>query len=265
MPQILKQVTYLTQKDLKMNEVILPAEYSTTFGKYAKDLNFDLDDEEIVLKDLHQDIDKIDFIVKETNNNINTLKESTQSAKVAIEKKDTKSLSDITLNLEKIQEKIAFLEKELFSDTLTKAYNRKWFADMFLEDDKFKNDGFLAFIDVDKFKRINDNFGHLLGDQVLKYLVHFLNRELKESDVKVVRYAGDEFIVIFPENLSLDNDIEKKMLSVQKKLSNQKLKSGKVEELKFSFSFGLVNFKANEELSCVITNADELMYKNKKR
>ena len=55
------------------------------------------------------------------------------------------------------------------------------------------------------------------------------------------------------------------MLSVQKKLSNQRLKSGKIDELKFSFSFGLVNFKASEELSSVITNADELMYKNKKR
>ena len=263
MSQVLKQITYLTQKDLKKHDIVLPSTYSNTFKKYAKELSLDIEDEEVILQDLKQDLDKIDFIVKETNNNINTLKESTQSAKTAIEKNDIKSLTSINKNILKMQEQIEFLEKELFSDSLTKAYNRKWFSDIFLENDKFKEDGFLAFIDIDKFKTINDNYGHILGDQVLKYLVQFLTKELKSCDAKVIRYAGDEFMLIFPSEI--DYNLKDKLVEVQKKLSNKKLKSGKVNDLKFSFSFGLVKFKKEEELSIIINDADELMYKNKKR
>lgn len=263
MSQILKQITYLTQKDLKKHDIVLPSTYSNTFKKFAKELSMDIEDEEVVLQGLKQDLDKMDFIVKETNNNINTLKESTQSAKTAIEKNDIESLTSINKNIVKMQEQIEFLEKELFSDSLTKAYNRKWFSDVFLENDNFKEDGSLAFIDIDKFKLINDNYGHLLGDQVLKYLVQFLTKELKDYDVRVVRYAGDEFMLIFAS--SIDSNLKNRLLEVQKKLSSKKLKSGKVNDIKFTFSFGLVNFKKEQDLSTIINDADELMYKNKKR
>ena len=261
----LKEVTYLTVKNLKKSDIVLPGDYSKVFGDYARELNLDISNQNVILKDVTQDINMIDSVVKQTNENINTLKVSTQTAKTAIENKDTESLDNINNDLIKMQEQILFLEKELFSDSLTKAYNRKWFSDFYLENDKFRENGYLAFIDVDKFKSINDNFGHLLGDLVLKYLVKFLKKELDYEDVKVIRYAGDEFMVVFPKILASKINIQGVMLNVQEKLSKQKLKSGKVSELKFAFSFGLVEFKKGDELGNIIEKADDGMYKNKKR
>ena len=261
----LREVTYLTVKNLKKSEIVLPGDYSKVFGNYARELNLDISNQNVILKSVSQDIDMLDSVVKQTNENINTLKVSTQTAKIAIENKDTESLNNINNDLIKMQEQILFLEKELFSDSLTKAYNRKWFSDFYLENDKFRENGYLAFIDIDKFKLINDNYGHLLGDLVLKYLVKFLKKELDYEDVNVVRYAGDEFMIIFPKILASKMNIQGVMLNVQEKLSKQILKSGKVSELKFSFSFGLVEFKKADELGYIIEKADEGMYKNKKR
>ena len=260
----LKEVTYLTVKDLKAYDIILPSKYSKTFENMAKKLEVDFNKEDVLLKDLNQNEEHVSKIVKKTSQSLNTLQKSTSDARKAITDKDDKSLSAINSELEKMQQQIDFLQKELFSDPLTHAYNRKWFADYYLENDEFKNDGYIAFLDLNKFKLINDNFGHIIGDQVLKYLVKFLKDNLKYPGVYVSRYAGDEFIVLFDKNKTLNLDIPKLMKEVQTKLSKQKLKSAKIEELQFSFSYGLTTFKESEKIENILEIVDELMYKNKK-
>lgn len=259
----LKEVTYLTLKELKKYEIVLPKDYTHIFQNYAKDLDLDVENEELVNSEIKQEYSHMQNIVKETSENISTIKDSTSSAKEAIINKDEKSLEQILENLTKMQEKIDYLQKELFSDALTKAYNRKWFLDHFLENDTFQNNGYLCFIDVNKFKSINDNYGHIVGDQVLKYLVRFLQTNIDIKGAKVVRYAGDEFMVLFDDSIN-KVVIEKTIKESQKKISTQKLKSSKVEALYFSFAYGLVNFKKNDTLENIINEADELMYKNKK-
>lgn len=260
----LKEVTYLTVKDLKTYDIILPGRYSKTFENMAKKLEVDFDKEDVLLKDLHQNEEHINKIVKITNQSLNTLQKSTTDARKAIIDKDDESLSSINSELEKMQKQIDFLQKELFSDPLTHAYNRKWFSDYYLENDKFKNDGYIAFIDLNKFKYINDNFGHIVGDQVLKYLVKFLKENLNYPGVYVSRYAGDEFIVLFDKDKTLNLDVPKLMKEVQSKLNTQKLKSSKIKELQFSFSYGLCAFKTHEKIEEVLELVDSLMYINKK-
>ena len=63
----LKEVTYLTVKDLKKQDIILPGTYSSTFEGIANKLDVSLDNDNIILKDLQQDIDHVDVIVKKTN------------------------------------------------------------------------------------------------------------------------------------------------------------------------------------------------------
>lgn len=259
----LKEVTYLTVKNLKSHDIILPGKYSSTFENMAKKLEVNFDDKDIILKDLHQHDEHVNQIVKKTSESLYTLQKSTTNAQKAISEKDDESLNEINSELSKMQKQIDFLQKELFSDPLTKAYNRKWFADYYLENDKFKNDGYIAFLDLNKFKIINDNYGHLVGDQVLKYLVRFLEKELYYPGINIVRYAGDEFIVLFDSEKTISLDVRKMMLDTQIKLSRQKLKSSKIEELKFGFSFGLMAFKRNQEIENILETVDELMYKNK--
>lgn len=259
----LKEVTYLTVKDLKKQSIILPGTYSSTFEGIAKKLEVNFDNENIILRDLQQDVNHVDTIVKKANENLTTLHKSTCDAQKAIKDKDDESLKVINNELSKMQIQIDFLQKELFSDPLTSAYNRKWFSDYYLENDKFQNDGFIAFLDLNKFKIINDQYGHIIGDQVLKYLVKFLQKELTYPGVDVVRYAGDEFIVLFNKEKTSSLNVNKIMRDTQIKLSQQKLKSSKIKELKFSFSYGLTSFKKEQDVEHILEIVDELMYKNK--
>lgn len=259
----LKEVTFLTVKDLKRENIVLPSTYSKVFESHAKKLKIDLEDDNVVFRDLQQDRDHVDKIVSKTNENLNLLHESTTQAQKAIEGKDNEALKGINCELEKMQKQIDFLQKELFSDPLTGAYNRKWFMDYYLDFEKMPNDGFIAFIDLNKFKFINDTYGHLVGDQVLKYLVKFLQKELDYPGVDVVRYAGDEFIVLFNKDKTTIFNVDGKVKEVQEKLSKQKLKSAKIDSLQFSFSYGFLPFKRGQELEGILETVDELMYKNK--
>lgn len=251
-------------KSLKNYDIVLPSTYSQTFEKIATEFDVNFDDTEVLLKEINQNNEQVDNIVKKTNENLDLLHQSTNNAQKAIEINDINSLKQINSELVDMKEQINYLQKELFSDPLTGAYNRKWFSDYYLKDDRFQNDGFIAFIDLDNFKSINDKYGHIIGDQVLKYLVKFLEKELKYPGIDIVRFAGDEFLVIINKKSTILN-AQRLLTEVQEKLSHQKLKSAKIKELHFSFSFGFSHFSQGDYSEDVLNQVDELMYQNKQR
>jgi len=259
----LKEVTYLTKKDLNKLDVVLPGKYTTTFENIAKVLEVDLEDKQIVIKDLSSDIDHLNNIVDQTSKNLNLIQISTQNAQQAIKDKNEQSLEEINKELKKMKEEIVSLQRQLFSDPLTSALNRKWLNEKYLKDDCFQNDGFIVFLDLNNFKNINDIYGHLIGDQVLKYLVKFLKKELSYPGVNIVRYTGDEFLLLFNRNQVTIPNINRIINDLQTKLAKQNLKSSKIDSLHFSFAYGLTTFKHNDNFDEVLEIADELMYKNK--
>lgn len=265
MSERLKEITYLTIKNLKNNDIILPGDYSKIFGKVAKELNIDIHDIISMNEMIESSTSHIDEIVEKTNESLTQIHSSTKKAQTAIFNKDNKSLEEINEELSLMQKQINFLQKELFSDTLTGAYNRKWFSDFYLKKDKFQKNGKLAFLDLDKFKNINDTYGHLIGDQVLKYLVKFLKTKLDFPSINIVRYAGDEFLILFGDEITNQMNVEDKMNDIQIKLSKQKLKSAKIDKLQFSFSYGMVEFKESDDVSDILAQADSLMYENKQK
>lgn len=86
-------------------------------------------------------------------------------------------------------------------DILTGLHNRRYFYDRLLLDmerlKKSKLPLSLAVIDVDNFKKINDKYGHVKGDKVLTILAQIFKANVRSYDT-VVRWGGDEFIIIFP-------------------------------------------------------------------
>lgn len=257
----LKEVTFKTLKKLKNQEIILPEDYANYFLQFAKELKIDVNDTNSILDGIHANEEKYNNIVKQTNSNLKLFSKSTNEAQIAIQNKDSSSLAKIETNILEMQEQINFLQNELFTDSLTKVKNRKWLFDSFLKNEVFTCTGQLAFIDLNNFKTINDTHGHIMGDQVLKFLADFLKKELKDINVSVVRYAGDEFIVINKQVLK--EDFDSRMKQTQAKLSSLKLKSKKVSNLSFSFSYGISEFNDNDNFDEILKEADEKMYQNK--
>lgn len=87
-------------------------------------------------------------------------------------------------------------------DELTQIYNRKYLADSlprYFQDFKRTKQAFSVCIaDIDFFKKINDTYGHLMGDRILKDFAQYLKQNTRSSDM-VYRYGGEEFIIVFPK------------------------------------------------------------------
>jgi two-component system cell cycle response regulator len=89
-----------------------------------------------------------------------------------------------------------------FIDALTPAYNHRFFQEALSKElhrhARTGHELALAMLDIDNFKKINDNFGHPIGDEILKGLVEELMTHARETDV-VARYGGEEFAIILPD------------------------------------------------------------------
>jgi len=94
------------------------------------------------------------------------------------------------------------LHELVFSDALTGLYNHRFFQEaMDREIDRsrrYKREFSLILFDIDHFKRINDTYGHLVGDRVLVAISRATERSVREADI-IARYGGEEFAVILPE------------------------------------------------------------------
>lgn len=97
------------------------------------------------------------------------------------------------------------IKRLTFIDALTPAYNHRFFQEALSKEihrhARTKHDFALAMLDIDNFKRVNDSFGHPVGDEILKGLVEELMLNARDSDV-VARYGGEEFAIIFPDTPS---------------------------------------------------------------
>jgi diguanylate cyclase (GGDEF)-like protein len=94
------------------------------------------------------------------------------------------------------------IKRLTFIDGLTPAYNHRYFQEQIVKEihrhERTGHDFALAMLDIDNFKRINDTFGHPVGDEILKGLVDELMSNARDTDV-VARYGGEEFAIIFPD------------------------------------------------------------------
>ncbi|MDZ7671698.1 MAG: GGDEF domain-containing protein [Halanaerobiales bacterium] len=154
-------------------------------------------------------------------------------------------------------------EKELkyisFHDTMTGLYNRNYLNQLLTN--KFENEITIIFMfDIDKLKYVNDNFGHVEGDRLIKSFADVLKQCFRKKDI-VARIGGDEFTAFL-----YDGD-EKTAKSVQKRiinLINMYNENLKDEHLKLSVSMGyVINQSNNDTIEDLMKKADALMYKDK--
>lgn len=156
-----------------------------------------------------------------------------------------------------IQEKV-----EQYTDDLTGARNRKFlstFADLEIRRaQRYRTNFSIILFDIDNFKEINDLYGHLEGDKVLKELSQFIMKSLRESDV-LIRYGGDEFIIYLP-----NTDFEDAKFVAEKILSS--VKSQKIAGRSISLSMGLAEYPRDGKTWQELFNkADIALYRAKRR
>lgn len=144
----------------------------------------------------------------------------------------------------------------LYHEPLTGCYNRAYYEDR--KDVALLNCG-VAFIDVDKFKSVNDLYGHLFGDEVLKGVAGIFLENIRETDA-VVRYGGDEFLIIIP-NIE-QNAFEQKLNTILSEVNELEFYTNSDYHASISIGATIVKQKTLKEATGI---ADKLMFEAKKK
>lgn len=160
----------------------------------------------------------------------------------------------------------AHLEKLARFDSLSGCYNRRHGYELLNRQIKLSQRSqspfLLAFLDIDHFKIINDNYGHGEGDGVLKKVAGLFKTTLREIDI-ICRMGGDEFLLIFPDSSIKEAPQIKERLSKNLEKLNRKL----AKHYKISFSIGFSEYQYNhpQTMDELIHVADQKMYKEKRK
>lgn len=256
--EVLQIISNETIDSLHNIGIVTPSIYKSIFSKHASVHNADIKDEDKVTDFLlDSKITMCQNFQEKNSENIIELSHTTSKAITAIKDKDESGLKKVLAETQALKKEIEKLKEAVYKDELTHAYNRKWMKDQYLdEDNNFTFAGTLVIIDLNFFKLINDNYGHVLGDKVLV----FLTSQLKKTKEAVIRYGGDEFIVVF-KNIHQGEAFEK-INAVREIILAKKLKSAE-NSFRVSFSIGTYRFEKGHNISQTIEFADKNMYEDK--
>jgi two-component system cell cycle response regulator len=160
---------------------------------------------------------------------------------------------------------IEVLRKEVGQDSMTHLYNHERFWELLKHEigraERYDTDLSVIMCDIDDFKAINDSFGHLAGDRVIKVIANRLKVLLRGSDL-IARYGGEEFAFILPHTSSQRAyDIAERL---RKKIAAFELKVGK-QIITLTMSIGIASRQKNDRISVddFIRLADDALYKAK--
>ena len=159
-----------------------------------------------------------------------------------------------------IEKKNRMLLELSVTDSLTNLYNHKYILDSLTKEidreGRYHNNLSIIMFDLDHFKKINDTFGHQVGDEVLISVASTLKSSLRPVDI-IGRYGGEEFLAILP-----NQSIESAKIVGEKIRENIQDIKWDVPDLKVTVSGGIIQFK-DESAADLINKADELLYRAK--
>ncbi len=229
------------QATLSTNEIA--SEYSDKMEKYSDKLQG--------ANDLAQMQNFIEDIIKDTNNMAASSRQLNQQ------------LEDATSQIQTLSKQLEETEKEVLLDALTGLNNRKAFDGKIKElCEKFdKDESFFSVImlDIDYFKKFNDQYGHQVGDEVLRIVGSHLKENLKGKDFPS-RYGGEEFIVLL-----LNTKLDKAYIvaeQIRENISKKGLKIKKTGQSlgNITVSVGVSEFREGDTAVSVVERADSALY-----
>ncbi len=212
--------------------------------------------DESIVPNLSQD--QLSMIVKQIKHEITSLEDSSSSFQ--------KQLQQANHEIDQLKSKMALYRTESLKDPLTQIDNRRGFDKALAENITLSQaDGTslcLMIADIDFFKKVNDTYGHLVGDNVLRMVAATLKDTIKGKDL-AARIGGEEFAILLPDTpiegaLKLADDIRLafERLDLKKKSTGESL--GQI-----TLSFGVTAYREAEAVEDFINRADQALYQSK--
>ena len=172
--------------------------------------------------------------------------------------------TELTDRVKQLEDEIRRLSDEVSTDPLTQVANRRGMMRAFeVEQSRMERNGgtlAVALLDIDNFKRLNDQLGHQAGDEALKFLSSTVKGLLRPSDA-LARYGGEEFVILLPDT-PLD-EAQSAITRLQRQLSAQVFMHEN-QQVFITFSAGVTLFRSGEAIEATLDRADEALYEAKR-
>jgi len=177
-------------------------------------------------------------------------------------KKAEKSLRQANQVLEaEVEKRTKEMRQMMLTDILTGTKNRRFLMESLdaniLRSERYGSDLSLIFIDIDHFKNVNDDYGHLVGDNILVRVTKIIKEQVRECD-ELCRYGGEEFVILLPES-----NVDHAELLAQRILNA--IRNTDMPEMNKSItvSAGLGQWQKGEKSLDVLKKCDHALYKAK--
>jgi diguanylate cyclase (GGDEF)-like protein len=169
------------------------------------------------------------------------------------------SLDSTRQRMEQVEEISQRLSQEALTDPLTKIWNKRAFTDKLLGllVPENRAPSCLIVFDIDKFKGINDNYGHQAGDRALKAIAQQAAASLRQNDV-LFRYAGDEFVIVL-ENTTMPDALAVAE-RVRQAAESIRFTYGGSSELRITVSLGVAQSRQADTPESLFERADKALY-----
>lgn len=193
----------------------------------------------------------LEEIIQETQ----TLSETTAAMQV--------KLNQANVELEQLRQELAQTRKLSYTDGLTGLLNRRAFDDKLAElIGQPAGETYLAMLDIDHFKRVNDTYGHAIGDNVIKFVASLMTKHA-EAHHHVARYGGEELGIIMPNTSGKQAvDIAE---TIRKTMEASRLKRKENSQLldRITLSIGIAKMEQGDDAETLLVRADRALYQAK--
>lgn len=257
----------------------LPSDLISKLEKNSQPLEIDLNREDLRFFDIFQSISsqaKILFPLKfrgNLNGFVLVSDEKTEETEKAAKSKENKSILPHFLNLLSLAVENQILFEMVNLDRMTGLYNQHYFktrlSDELERTNRYKRSLSLILVDLDFFKKVNDMYGHLEGDRIIKEFSRYLRSKVRKVDI-VSRYGGEEFTVILPETTLKQATKVANKLCFDLSKEEERIYIGDEKKSFLTASFG-VSSSENErnertdDPDLLLHAADQAMYLSKDR
>ena len=184
---------------------------------------------------------------------------------VAIEQMK-QQIEDSKQEISSLQDRLEIATLEALTDPLTELTNRKGLS-MAIDESISSLEQAAAYpcllmLDIDHFKKINDSFGHLLGDKAIKMVANTLKNQIKGKDT-AARYGGEEFSVLLPETEIQNAQIVAE--NIRRIIESMSIKKASDKQVicRMTISIGVTRYQPDESISDFIGRADNALYQSK--